>query len=233
MNTSSCIFNYWSYCTTDSWNLLSGNQAAGRLPANSPFRMTPHVLFPTSRIASTSLYYTDSLIPRLLCTVVFRPFVYKPPLHFQSKFLHRYFYLANRPPNHGHATKIATWSSSKLLHCQIQGLHGNARTKPASTEQVRNLPSIASVFASGVNATAKDKPAECLENTTVYAVTNLCQLILAIEFLAWGTTELEARADRQLLSVCNIMFLFQHLGVAPEEGVYLQDKMSDPAYLGT
>jgi len=36
-----------------------------------------------------------------------------------------------------------------------------------------------------------------------------------------GTTELVARADRQLLSVCNIMFLCQHLGVAPEEGAYL------------
>jgi len=49
---------------------------------------------------------------------------------------------------------------------------------------------------------------------------------------AWGTrtTELVARADRQLLSVCNIMLLCQHLGVAPEEGVYLRDKMSDPAY---
>jgi len=26
------------------------------------------------------------------------------------------------------------------------------------------------------------------------------------------------------------MFLCQHLGMAPEEGVYLRDKMSDPAY---
>jgi len=26
------------------------------------------------------------------------------------------------------------------------------------------------------------------------------------------------------------MFLCQHLGVAPEEGAHLQDKMSDPAY---
>ena len=47
---------------------------------------------------------------------------------------------------------------------------------------------------------------------------------------AWETTELVARADRQLLSVCNIMFLCQRLGVALEEGAYSQDKMSDPAY---
>ena len=31
--------------------------------------------------------------------------------------------------------------------------------------------------------------------------------------------------SNQLLLVCNIMFLFQHL---PEEGAYLRDKMSDP-----
>ena len=42
-------------------------------------------------------------------------------------------------------------------------------------------------------------------------------------------SELVARADRQLLSVCNIT-LCQHLGVAPEEGAYSRDKMSDPAY---
>ena len=47
---------------------------------------------------------------------------------------------------------------------------------------------------------------------------------------ARGTTELGVRADRQLLSVCNIMFLCQHLRVAPEEGAYARDKMSDPAY---
>ena len=32
------------------------------------------------------------------------------------------------------------------------------------------------------------------------------------------------------VTVCNITFLCQHLGVALEEGVYLRDKMSDPAY---
>ena len=32
-------------------------------------------------------------------------------------------------------------------------------------------------------STLKDKPAECLENTAVYTVANLCQSILTIEFL--------------------------------------------------
>ena len=33
------------------------------------------------------------------------------------------------------------------------------------------------------------------------------------------------------VTVCNIIiFLCQHLGMAPEEGAYLLDKMSDPAY---
>ena len=42
-------------------------------------------------------------------------------------------------------------------------------------------------------------------------------------------SELVARADRQLLSVCNTT-LCQHLGMAREEGAYSRDKMSDPAY---
>ena len=39
--------------------------------------------------------------------------------------------------------------------------------------------------ASGINAMAhwKDKPVECLENTAIYAVANLWQSILTIEFL--------------------------------------------------
>ena len=73
----------------------------------------------------------------------------------------------------------------------------------------------------------KDKPAECLENAAVYAVANLCQSILTIEILGLGgTTELVAREDQQLL----IEFLGQHVGVAPEEGAYSRNKMSDPAY---
>ena len=37
--------------------------------------------------------------------------------------------------------------------------------------------------------------------------------------------------SNQLLSVCNnYMFLCQPLGVAPEEGAFSQDKISDPAY---
>jgi len=69
-------------------------------------------------------------------------------------------------------------------------------------------------------------------------VANLCQSIFTIEFL-------EDKKRRQIgvelvsfpdlffatrETVCNIMFLCQHVGMAPEEGVYLRDKMSDPAY---
>ena len=90
-------------------------------------------------------------------------------------------------PNHGHATKIATWSfvETPTLLSSRSLWSGNARTKPASTEQLRNLLMITSESASGVNAIAhwKDKPKECLENTAVYAVANLCQLILTTEFL--------------------------------------------------
>jgi len=37
--------------------------------------------------------------------------------------------------------------------------------------------------------TLKDKPAECLENATIYVVANLCQLILTIEFLEGKRSE--------------------------------------------
>ena len=46
---------------------------------------------------------------------------------------------------------LPKWSSSKLLHCQVQGPRGNSRTKPASIEWLRNSPLIASMFANGVS----------------------------------------------------------------------------------
>jgi len=147
-----------------------------------------------------------------------------PPGHFQSQFLHRYFYLENSPPPPtNHATKMATPTLSSL---RSPWWSGNAIMKPASTEQLRNSPTITSMFASDVNATAhwKEKSAECLENTAVYAVANLCQSILTTEFLEDERSEGRS-ASNQLLSV-----LCQHLGVAPEEGSYSRDKMSDPAY---
>ena len=54
-----------------------------------------------------------------LCPAYTPPLAYKPPLRFQPKFLHRYFYLAYRPPNHGHSTKMIfvetpTLSSSRF-----------------------------------------------------------------------------------------------------------------------
>ena len=111
------------------------------------------------------------------------PFAYKLPLHFRSKFLCRYFYLTNRPPQ-----PWPCYQNSNMI--RYPWWSGNARTKPASTDQLRNSPTITSVSAIGVNAIAhwKDKPVECLENAAVYAVAiyavaNLCQLILTIKFL--------------------------------------------------
>ena len=92
-------------------------------------------------------------IKLLQCLAYTPPFAYKPPLHIQLKFLHRYFYLANRPPNHGHATKIAFIETPSLSSSRSPWWSGNARTKPASTEQLRNSPTITRVFTSGVNAT--------------------------------------------------------------------------------
>jgi len=67
---------------------------------------------------------------------------------------------------------------------------------------------------------------ECLENAAVYAVANLCQSILTIEFPEDERSEGKS-VSNQLLSVCNIMLPYQHLGVGLEEGAYSRDKMSD------
>ena len=79
---------------------------------------------------------------------IYAPFAYKPPYIFSQSSCTGIFISCEGPPT---MAILPKWSSSKLLHCQVQGPHGNARTKPASTEQLRNSPSIASVSASGVN----------------------------------------------------------------------------------
>ena len=79
------------------------------------------------------------------------------------------------------------------------------------------------MLTSVVNAIAhwKNKPKEHLENSTVRTVANLSVDLYQVK---------AGQCLNQLLSVYNLMFLCQHLGVAPEEGVYLRDKMSDPTY---
>jgi len=63
------------------------------------------------------------------------------------------------------------------------------------------------------------KAAECLENAAVYGVANLCQSILTIEFLEDKRSEGRSVSNQLLKRLC------QHLGVAPEEGVYMRDTM--------
>jgi len=53
---------------------------------------------------------------------------------------------------------------------------------------------------------------------------HLCQSILTIEFLE------DERSEGRLVSNQLLSVLCQHLGVAPKEGVYSWDKMSDLAY---
>ena len=54
----------------------------------------------------------------------------------------------------------------------------------------------------GVNAIAhwKDKPAECLENTAIYAVANLC---LTIKFLEDKRTKIVSMVESASLTVCS------------------------------
>ena len=95
-------------------------------------------------------YCTQALQLSSLCSIphIRAPFMYNPPpshpLHFQPKFLHRYFDLAHMPTK-PYWTPILSSSKS-------QWWSGKARTKPASTEQLRILLLITSIFASGVNA---------------------------------------------------------------------------------
>ena len=102
-----------------------------------------------------------------------------PPSHISPLYIFRrssctgIFILQIGPPNHSHATKIATWSFIETPTLpRSPWWSGNARTKPASTEQLKNSLTIASMSASGVNAIAhwKDKPTECLENAAVIYV---------------------------------------------------------------
>jgi len=58
----------------------------------------------------------------------------------------------------------------------------------------------------------------------LYAVANLCQLILTIEFLE------DERSEGRLVSNQLLSVLGQHLGMVPEEGAYSRDKISDLAY---
>ena len=123
------------------------------------------------------------------------------PLHFQPKFLHRYFYPAYRPPNHGHSTKMifvetpALSSSRSPWQCKNEASIHRTATEFA----VR----IASVFAPEWHQSAT-LTAHWKDKAAVYAVANLCQSILTIKFLGLGGPGQQniARADRQLLSVC-------------------------------
>ena len=122
---------------------------------------------------------------------IYTPFTYKPPLHFQPKFLHRYFYLTYRHPNQWpfYQNNVPTPSSSRSLW-QRKNEASIHRTAKEFAVHVRDSL-VSRPLESGVNQQRqhifrKDKPAECLENAAVYAVANLCQSILTIKFLGLG-----------------------------------------------
>jgi len=107
------------------------------------------------------------------------PFVYKPPRYiFNRSSCTGSFISQIGPPNHGHATKIATWpftfkvSAVECMTTLERSQRPQTMDNIVRTDQLRNSPTITSMSASGVNAIAhwKDKPAECLENATIYAV---------------------------------------------------------------
>ena len=163
------------------------------------------------------------------------PLTYKPLLHFLLKFLHRYFILQIAPPpNHGHATKIATWSfieTPTRSSSRSPWWSGNVRTKPVSTDQLRNSPTIATVSVSGINAIAhwtNPRSAWKTPPSTLWP-TSVSQS-WPLNF--WRT--IEAKADRCRTSlcttVCNIIPMSTSRHGPGRGGAYSWDKMWDPAY---
>ena len=71
----------------------------------------------------------------------------------------------------------------------------------------------------------KDKPAECLESSLRCGQPVLVNLDHRVSELV-VTDEIGSF----YLSVIHCSLLRKHLGMAPEEGAYSRDKMSDPAY---
>ena len=160
---------------------------------------------------------------------IYTPFTYKPPLHFQPKFLHRYFYLTYRHPNQWpfYQNNVPTPSSSRSLWQRKNEASIHRTAKEFAVHRSQACSRVVSIS----NTTLKGKTrgmlgkCRCLRGGQPLSV-DLYHRVSEV----WGTTELVVRADRQLLSVCNIMFLCQHLGVAQEEGAYSRDKISDPTY---
>jgi len=84
---------------------------------------------------------------------IYAPLAYKPPLHFQSKFLHRYFYLANRLPQPWPCyqnNNVIFRRNSYTVKFRVSVVEWQHR-KPTSTDQLRNSPMMATVSASGIN----------------------------------------------------------------------------------
>ena len=137
------------------------------------------------------------------------------PSTFQPKFLHRCLYLMHRPsqpiwPFYQNSNMIFRVTLRRNSYWQVSRSpwwSGNTRTKPASAEQLRNSPSIASEFVNGVNATAhwKENPKECLE--TIYAMhgqplsVDLDQKVCIR--VSGGREKRRQTGVDQFLSVCN------------------------------
>ena len=138
-------------------------------------------------IQSTTFSVTSlSLASYTVVSCIYAPFAYKPSLYFQPKFLRRYFYLTYRAPNHGHSTKMIlvetpTLSSLRSPWQRKKEANVDRRAKEFAIDRKRVRE-----WCQSATAHWKDKPAECLENAAVYAVANLCQSILTIEFLELG-----------------------------------------------
>ena len=142
-----------------------------------------------------SLYKAHIYIYMYRCVPHIRPHSHKSPPTIFSRSSCTGIYLTHRPPQPNMASNMILNQNSWTSRFLWWG--SNARTKPAYTEQLRNSPSIASVFASGVSATAhwKDTPVECLEHTAVHAVANLCQSIFTTRYSNFWRMR-EAKVDR-------------------------------------
>jgi len=89
----------------------------------------------------------------------------------------------HRPPNHGHSTKMIFVETPILSSSRSPWQRKNEASVHRTTKEFAIDRKCVCEWCQSATAHWKDKPADCLEKAAVYALANLCQSILAIQFL--------------------------------------------------
>jgi len=140
----------------------------------------------------TYMYYKATKPSSMSRTSIVVSHIYTPPSRISPPYIFSQssctgiFISRIGPPNHGHSTKMifvetpSLSSSRSPWQCKNEAsVHRTAKEFTVDRRRVRE-------WCQSATAHWKDNPAECLENTSVYAVANLCQSILTIKFQGLG-----------------------------------------------